>query len=794
MGDVLLTWSKSRTKGYSNVQIVNLSDNWEDGLAFCAIIHSYHPESINYNSLKPATRETNRSLALSVAEGLGAIEPDQSTKERFERGNLDKGTILSVLGSFYHSFEQQSQGNALNEAKESQQAKERLEKAQRELLNLKDKLNASRKGMEEKEQKKAHLESQVEKLKIMLSSEERHGQDMQREQQAKILRLQQKIEETSGTEKMRLIQELKQEQGKRLTLQSQQTQLENEVRELKDQLKQEEKTTKRLEEETRRKEEEKRNLAELHKLKMRELKKKLADSIQEQSIWERKINEEIVETARLDTLNQGVKANISETKDRIEETLTDKEQIAQIKKRLQQKLKEAEENLDLEKRETKDVQHDNRKLKSKYRHEQVVVEDTTSDIRTLEAKQRDLEAENALKSDDIQQTAAAARNFQVGNQSLQLERKNLESDIQDENESQERRLAELDQKLVSKIGDLEKAHARDLTKIAKNKSDAAQEAENASDQYAAKLKQSEKLANNHRKLERLNAQTERLVDQSSKDREEMESRKRNLERKLAKAAEYLSDERTKVKSAKDKSKKAERESSKSKSEAQEEKRRRENAENYKDKLAEENRDAKMTLTEAQLEQNLQFERSKNLSSEISEADAELEAGLASRDDQLEKISKNRNSQLGQVRRKGEKELREIDSRKSEAHRNLSQLSEEHENSEETLQRLQAEQSGLEDSTREISEKIERERITRNQLNSSKAHLESEILKATSFLEGDSKEAQRQEKLRKKADRASRRMKTTLETSKSENSQLHDVTAALQQEFDQLSFLLEVIST
>lgn len=39
-----------------NIEITNFSSSWEDGLAFCAVYHSYFPTQIPYNSLSPADK------------------------------------------------------------------------------------------------------------------------------------------------------------------------------------------------------------------------------------------------------------------------------------------------------------------------------------------------------------------------------------------------------------------------------------------------------------------------------------------------------------------------------------------------------------------------------------------------------------------------------------------------------------------------------------------------------------------------------------------------------------------
>lgn len=40
----LLVWCQEITKNYKGVKITNFSTSWRNGLAFCAILHHFHPE------------------------------------------------------------------------------------------------------------------------------------------------------------------------------------------------------------------------------------------------------------------------------------------------------------------------------------------------------------------------------------------------------------------------------------------------------------------------------------------------------------------------------------------------------------------------------------------------------------------------------------------------------------------------------------------------------------------------------------------------------------------------------
>ncbi|XP_047184397.1 cytospin-A-like isoform X3 [Scophthalmus maximus] len=67
----LLRWCQSRTQCYKNIEITNFSSSWEDGLAFCAVYHTYLPTHIPYDSLNPDDKRENLQLAFKTGENVG---------------------------------------------------------------------------------------------------------------------------------------------------------------------------------------------------------------------------------------------------------------------------------------------------------------------------------------------------------------------------------------------------------------------------------------------------------------------------------------------------------------------------------------------------------------------------------------------------------------------------------------------------------------------------------------------------------------------------------------------------
>ncbi|XP_069500952.1 EH domain-binding protein 1-like protein 1 isoform X1 [Ambystoma mexicanum] len=67
----LLQWCREVTKGYRGVRITNFTTSWRNGLGFCAILHHFHPDKINYDSLDPLDIKLNNKKAFDCFALLG---------------------------------------------------------------------------------------------------------------------------------------------------------------------------------------------------------------------------------------------------------------------------------------------------------------------------------------------------------------------------------------------------------------------------------------------------------------------------------------------------------------------------------------------------------------------------------------------------------------------------------------------------------------------------------------------------------------------------------------------------
>ncbi|XP_022062250.2 cytospin-A isoform X2 [Acanthochromis polyacanthus] len=100
----LLRWCQNRTQGYKNIDITNFSSSWADGLAFCAVYHTYLPSHIPYSTLSPENKRENLSLAFKTGETVG-IAQSLTVEEMLRAGGPDWQRVLSYVESMYRHFE-----------------------------------------------------------------------------------------------------------------------------------------------------------------------------------------------------------------------------------------------------------------------------------------------------------------------------------------------------------------------------------------------------------------------------------------------------------------------------------------------------------------------------------------------------------------------------------------------------------------------------------------------------------------------------------------------------------------
>jgi len=101
--ELVLNWVQDTLKDYP-LSITNFSSSWADGLAFCALIHAFFPESFSWESLKPEERRENFTLAFKAAEDLANIDQLLEVEDMMLFEKPDWKCVFTYVQSFYRRF------------------------------------------------------------------------------------------------------------------------------------------------------------------------------------------------------------------------------------------------------------------------------------------------------------------------------------------------------------------------------------------------------------------------------------------------------------------------------------------------------------------------------------------------------------------------------------------------------------------------------------------------------------------------------------------------------------------
>uniref|UniRef100_A0A914W4A3 Calponin-homology (CH) domain-containing protein n=1 Tax=Plectus sambesii TaxID=2011161 RepID=A0A914W4A3_9BILA len=102
--NALLKWCQNRLVNYKGVDITNFSSSWNDGLAFCALMHSYLPDKIPFDTLDNKDKRRNFSLAFEAAAEAGVPE-SLSVDEMVALERPDWQAVMGYVTSVYKQLD-----------------------------------------------------------------------------------------------------------------------------------------------------------------------------------------------------------------------------------------------------------------------------------------------------------------------------------------------------------------------------------------------------------------------------------------------------------------------------------------------------------------------------------------------------------------------------------------------------------------------------------------------------------------------------------------------------------------
>ncbi|KAM9789025.1 cytospin-B [Neosynchiropus ocellatus] len=102
--NALLKWCQKKTEGYLNIDVTNFSSSWSDGLALCALLHTYLPAHIPYQELISQDKVRNLTLAFQAAESVG-IKPSLNMEELTNTDRPNWQSVMHYVSQIYRYFE-----------------------------------------------------------------------------------------------------------------------------------------------------------------------------------------------------------------------------------------------------------------------------------------------------------------------------------------------------------------------------------------------------------------------------------------------------------------------------------------------------------------------------------------------------------------------------------------------------------------------------------------------------------------------------------------------------------------
>ena len=103
--NALLKWCQTRTANYANIDITNFSSSWNDGLALCALLHTYLPDAaIPFETLTSSDVRHNFQVAFRAAESIG-IATSLDIDELASSDRPDWQSIMTYITAIYKHFE-----------------------------------------------------------------------------------------------------------------------------------------------------------------------------------------------------------------------------------------------------------------------------------------------------------------------------------------------------------------------------------------------------------------------------------------------------------------------------------------------------------------------------------------------------------------------------------------------------------------------------------------------------------------------------------------------------------------
>lgn len=103
--DGLLLWCQRKTQSYQpDVRVLDFSNSWKDGLAFCALIHFHRPDLLDFHRLDKTNARENTALAFEVAEKHIGITKLLEVSDLVDSRKPDERSVMTYVAQYFHAF------------------------------------------------------------------------------------------------------------------------------------------------------------------------------------------------------------------------------------------------------------------------------------------------------------------------------------------------------------------------------------------------------------------------------------------------------------------------------------------------------------------------------------------------------------------------------------------------------------------------------------------------------------------------------------------------------------------